>query len=563
MAIETRSLQNQLKLLNSKLTWNQKISLLILAVLVVAGMASLTYYMNQEDYQTLYSGLSNEESGTVIEKLKELKVVYRLEDSGKVIKVPTARVDELRIQLASEGLPQSGKIGFEIFDRTSFGMTEFVEQVNYRRALEGELVRTILSLKEIGQARVHLVLPKQSLFEERAQPAKASVVVKLNAGNRLSEGSVSGIVHLVASAVEGLDPANVTVTDSAGSLLSSVQTSPEEKLTSTQVELKSRTEKDLSAKVQSILEPVVGAGKVRADTSVVMDFSRVEQTEEKYDPQPMAIRSQQKSQEQSQPGTGAAMTAAGVPGTPSNSANPTPTFVPIGKNGGTSSRESESTNYELSRLTRHTIAPTGEIKKVSVAVIVDNATRADKSDNGTVTKQSISRTPEELKKLHDLASAAIGIDTSRGDVLTVENISFDVADESTDGLPPKTFYEKWHDLIQPGLRYGALLLLFLMAYLLLFRPVSRRLTASIDSSLAPQRSMELPAASVGGPELALQTPKTVAGLEAELADGQSTALIPAVRKVDVLRQRISDFIQKDPENSAQVLRMWLSEKGKQ
>src|SRR5215467_7826425 len=264
MAPDIRSLENQLKLLNSKLSWSQKLSLALLTIAVIAGVSALIYYTNQEEYQLLYTNLSAEDSGTVIAKLKELKVVYQLEDSGRAIKVPAARIDELRIQLASDGLPLSGKIGFEIFDRTNFGMTEFVEQVNYKRAMEGELVRTILSLKEISQARVHLVLPKESLFQDKAQPAKASVVVKLNAGRRLSENSISGIVHLVASAVEGLDPSNVTVTDSSGTLLSVLQGSSDDALNRTQLAVRTQMEKDLSAKVTGILEPVVGVGKVKA-----------------------------------------------------------------------------------------------------------------------------------------------------------------------------------------------------------------------------------------------------------------------------------------------------------
>ena len=437
-------------------------------------------------------------------------------------------------------------------------MTEFVKKVNYRRALEGELVRTILSLKEIEQARVHLVLPKESLFEERSKPAKASVVVKLNAGKRLAEGTISGIVHLVASAVEGLDPSNVTVTDSAGNLLSAVQGTSEETLSRTQLALKSQTEKELSGKVQSILEPVVGMGKVKADTSVVIDFSRSEQTEEKYDPQATAIRSQQKTQEQNQP---AAPAAAGVPGTPSNSANPAPTFIPTGRAASSSSRQTEATNYEVSRLTRHTIAPTGDIKKLSVAVIVDNAVQMDKADNGTTTKKSVPRTPEELKKLRDLVSAAIGIDPSRGDVLTVENISFEITEASPEELPTPTFFEKWQDLIRPALKYGAFLILFLMAYLLLFRPVSKRVTASIQTALNEQRG-QLQGSS--NASLALATPKTLKELEAEIDAGHTTAVVPAgdVRKADILKQRIAEFVQRDPENSAQVLRAWLTEKGK-
>src|SRR4030095_1607880 len=300
---------NPFKALNL-LTWSQRISLVVLAAAVVGGVVALIYFMNQEQYQTLYSDLGTEEAGTIIERLKALKVTYTVDDSGKSIKVPAERVNELRLQLASEGLPQGGKIGFEIFDRTNLGMTEFVERVSYKRALEGELARTILSLKEIGQARVHLSLPKDSLFEDRTEQTKASVVLKLKSGRQLSESVVSGIVHLVSSAVEGLNPSNVTVVDSNGRMLSENSGTPEEALTTGQMELKARTEKELTAKVINILEPVVGDGRVKADTSVLMDFSRREQTEEKYDPQSV-VRSSIKNQEQSRPQAGAAP-AAGV-----------------------------------------------------------------------------------------------------------------------------------------------------------------------------------------------------------------------------------------------------------
>lgn len=343
-------LLSQLKQLNEKLTLNQKISIVALAAAIVTGIGLLVYYMGQEEYQTLYSGLNADEASTVVARLKDSKVPYQLADAGRNIRVPKPRIDELRIQLASEGLPQSGKIGFEIFDKTNLGMTEFLEKVSYKRALEGELARTILSLKEISQARVHLVLPKESLFQEKSEPTKASVVIKLNAGKQISDMMVSGIVHMVSSAVEGLSPQNVTVVDVAGRMLSAKQGTAEETLTATQLELKGRYEKDLKLKVVNILEPVVGEGRVKADTWVTLNFNRSEQTEEKFNPQETPIRSQQKSEEQIQPSTAG---PAGVPGTSSNQAAPAPNFIPIAGRGQTSSsKRSETTNYEISKLAR-------------------------------------------------------------------------------------------------------------------------------------------------------------------------------------------------------------------
>jgi flagellar M-ring protein FliF len=344
------------------------------------------------------------------------------------------------------------------------------------------------------------------------------------------------------------------VVDSNGNVLSTRQGTSEEALTGNQLELRSKTEKELSAKVHSILEPVVGPGKVRADASVVMDFSRSEQTEETYDPQTTAIRSQQRTEDRSEPST---TPAAGVPGTQSNDSNQNPAFIPIGRAANTSVRQSESTNFEISRTTRHTLLPAGEIRRVSLAVIVDDAVRTETGADGTTTSRTEPRSAEELKKIRDLVSAAIGIDANRGDMLTVENISFNVPWDSDVSQDP-TFVERWRDLLQPALKYGALLTLFVLAYLLLFRPVSKVMVQQLSQ---PQPSVELAAAAGAA---GLDTPKTVKELEAQLGEGGGTALMPAqdVRKADILKQRVAELVRRDPEASAQLVRAWLSEKSK-
>jgi flagellar M-ring protein FliF len=558
MAAEIRTGANPLKLLNA-LTFNQKISLAVLVVTVVAGITAMVYFVNQDEYQTLYSDLGPEEAGRVVEKLKAQKVLYRIGNSGRSIEVPTDRLNEMRLQLASEGLPQGGKIGFEIFDQNNMGMTEFVERVSYKRALEGELARTILSLKEIGQARVHLVLPKESMFEEKAEPTKASVVVKLKSGKALSESMISGIVHLVSSAVEGLTPDNVTVVDSNGRLLSGARGTGDEALTGNQAELKMRTEKELTSKVVNILEPVVGQGKVRADASVVMDFTRAEQTEEKYDPQGV-IRSQQKNDEHSEPGAAAAGTAAGVPGTKSNDANPPPVFIPTGKNATAVSHQNETTNYELNKVVRHTLEPSGQIKKLSVAVIVDDGVRTETGADGVAVRKSGPRGPEDLKKLNDLVAAAIGVDAKRGDILTVENIAFEAPPDLLQDAAP-TFIDNLRPLARPALRYGVLLVSFLLVYMLLVRPLSNRLFVALDEVGRASRTEK---ALTGSVPPSLGAPQTVGEMEASLDRESSLALspVPDVQKSDILKKRIAEFVQREPEKGAQVLRTWLTDEGK-
>lgn len=553
-------LLTQLKQLNEKLTLNQKISILALTAAIITGVGLMVYFMGQEEYQTLYSGLNAEEASTVVNRLKDLKVPYQLTDAGKNIRVPKPKIDELRIQLASEGLPQSGKIGFEIFDKTNLGMTEFLEKISYKRALEGELARTILSLKEVSQARVHLVLPKESLFQEKSEPTKASVVIKLNAGKQISDMMVSGIVHMVSSAVEGLSPQNVTVVDIAGRMLSAKQGSPEESLTATQLELKGRYEKDLKLKVVNILEPVVGEGRVKADTWVTLNFNRSEQTEEKFSPQETPIRSQQKSEEQVLPG---AAGPAGVPGTASNQSTPAPTFTPInGRGQSSSTKRSETTNYEISKLVRHTVEPVGGVRKLSVAVIVDDAVKMEKGADGSTVKKTTPRSADELKKIRDLISSAVGLDATRGDQLTVENIAFEI-NPGLDDVKP-TFYEKWKELIQPAIRYGAFIILFLLVYFLMVRPVTKKVMAPAQEILTPEAEQAALAEGEIPGALALDSPKTVKELEAQL-DSNIGMLLTApaeIRKSDILRQRITEFIQREPDNAAQVMRMWLTEEGK-
>ena len=553
-------LLTQLKQLNEKLTLNQKISILALAAAILTGVGLMVYFMGQEEYQTLYSGLNAEEASTVVNRLKDLKVPYQLTDAGKNIRVPKPKIDELRIQLASEGLPQSGKIGFEIFDKTNLGMTEFLEKISYKRALEGELARTILSLKEVSQARVHLVLPKESLFQEKSEPTKASVVIKLNAGKQISDTMVSGIVHMVSSAVEGLNPQNVTVVDIAGRMLSAKQGSPEESLTATQLELKGRYDKDLKHKVVNILAPVVGEGRVKADTWVTLNFNRSEQTEEKFNPQETPIRSQQKSEEQILPGSAG---PAGVPGTSSNQATPAPNFTPInGRGQSSSTKRSETTNYEISKLVRHTVEPIGGVRKLSVAVIVDDAVKMEKAADGSAVKKTTPRSADELKKIRDLISSAVGFDATRGDQLTVENIAFEI-NPGLDDVKP-SFYEKWKELIQPVIRYGAFIILFLLVYFLMIRPVSKKVMAPAQEILTPEGELAALAEGAAPGALALDSPKTVKELEAQL-DSNAGLLLPMpveIRKSDILRQRITEFIQREPDNAAQVMRMWLTEEGK-
>ncbi|MGC8793110.1 MAG: flagellar basal-body MS-ring/collar protein FliF, partial [Bryobacteraceae bacterium] len=310
---------NQVRKLLASLSLRQKISLLVAAVGVTASLVAFSQWRRERDFRPLYTGLAPEDAAAVVEKLRTSGVEYRLADNGASVLVPSARVAELRLQMAAAGLPRSGRIGFELFDRTNFGASDFTEQVNYRRALEGELERSVMVLAEVEQARVHITFPKDSVFSEARQPAKASVLVRLRSGMRLSPASVQAICYLVASAVEGLAPEAVAVLDMRGNLLNRARPPQAGEDTSeAALELRQRLEKDLLAKIQATLEPVVGADRFRAGVSVECDLTSGEQSEEIFDPARSVMVSSQKTEDIS-----GSNLASGVPGTASNLPRPT------------------------------------------------------------------------------------------------------------------------------------------------------------------------------------------------------------------------------------------------
>ncbi|MBI5469251.1 MAG: flagellar M-ring protein FliF, partial [Deltaproteobacteria bacterium] len=262
---------------------NSKAAAIAVAAVVITAVVSL-FLMNQgPEYRVLFSQLSPEDSGAVIEKLKEKRVEYKVD--GTAISVPAGKVYETRMELAGEGLPQGGGVGFEIFDKTSFGVTDFVQKINYRRALQGELARTISQIKEVDSARVHLAMPEKGVFLDEKKSARASIILRLKPGKTLSQGQVSSIVHLVANSFENLRPEDVTVVDTAGRMWTKgAEEDDVLKLTASQLEYKRSIEKDMESRIQSLLEKAVGMNKVVARVSVDVDTKQVERTEETFDP---------------------------------------------------------------------------------------------------------------------------------------------------------------------------------------------------------------------------------------------------------------------------------------
>src|SRR5689334_21776287 len=308
-----------MKRLIDSLTWKQILSIVVVAGGVIAGLVSLSRWNQERDFRPLYSSLSPEDAAAVLTKVREGGTEFRLSDNGMTVLVPSGKVAEVRLQLASAGIPKSGRIGFELFDKTNFGTSDFAEQVNYHRALEGELERSVMSLADVEQARVHITFPKDSVFLESKQPAKASVLVKLRPGAKLSPLNVAAICQLTASAVEGLGPEAVSVVDMHGNLLNRPRraASPDEAESEAGLEYRQRIERDLLAKINTTLEPLLGADKFRAAVFVDCDSSSGEQCEETFDPSKSVMSSSQRTEDLS----GGSL-ANGVPGTASNLPRP-------------------------------------------------------------------------------------------------------------------------------------------------------------------------------------------------------------------------------------------------
>jgi flagellar M-ring protein FliF len=517
-------------LIDNILNWptKKKISALILIGGVIVSLLLIFSWAQRPTYQILFSNVSEADSGMIIQKLKEQKVPYQVEGTG--ILVPSDKVYELRLQLAAQGLPQGGGIGFEIFDKTNFGTSDFVQKLNYRRAVQGELSRTIQALSEIETCRVHLAVPEPSLFVEKEAKPSASILVKLKPGRSLSQSQVQGIVHLVSSSVEGLSPEEVTVVDNRGGML----TKPAAEggsgdLNNTQLELQRSYEKEIESRVVNILEPITGKNKVRAKAFASLDFTKVEKTEEKYDPNGQVARSEQKNTEKSV----GASTSGGVPGTASNLPNKkaaTPATT-----GATAQKQSEVTNYEISKVVSRVVGPGLELKRVSVAVVVDGSYAAVQ---GSKTKKYNPRTADEIKRYEDLVKNAVGFSQDRGDEIRVVNMPFETATQED---LPETSRDYWPILLSAA-RYAGPMIAFILVFMFVLKPLTRQLL----SAPAPAGGRSL------GQVPTQALPQTVSEIEKKLE-------APPQPKALTMADDVRDWAKKNPDQAASLIKSWTEE----
>jgi len=543
---------DQVKRIVGTLSGRQLFTILLVAALVSGGIYGLTQWQREAGFRPLYTTLAPEDAALVVQRLKESGVAYRISANGTVISVPEERVAELRLDMAAAGLPKSGRIGFEIFDKTNLGMTDFAEHVNYRRALEGELERSVMALTEVEQARVHISFPQESVFQEARQPAKASVLLRLRGAAQLPETAIPAITHLISSAVEGLAPEAVSVLDMRGNLLNRAKRVSESDSGTSEAALEYRrtVEHDLTSKLDATLEPLVGSGRFRASVSADTDLTSGEQSEEHFDPTQSVMVTSQKTEDISSP----SRTAGGIPGTASNLPDPAPAPVTVG---GGSSRKTESVNYQSSRTVKRTVLPQGGIKRLSVSVLIDHEVHFE--GEGAQAKRVLTAPPpERLKVIHDLAAAAVGLNTERGDQLIVESLPFDstvnLEPPGPASAPPAAPLTPLEQLKKnPKMLYGAAggaAVLLAGLFFLVFKMMKKSPPppAHQPESLPPAKTE--PAAM---PRLA--------GADTWAPSAVGAAPIPALApaRIEVLTNQIRDTAQKDGEIAAGVLRGWLRE----
>lgn len=438
-------------------TVSQRVLIGGLSVIVTLAFVFMIYWLNMPDYRVLYTKLYPEDASKVVSMLQAAKEPYKLQDGGQTIMVPADRVYDLRLKIAGEGTLHGQGIGFEIFDNIKIGQTDFVQHINYQRALQGELARTISEFPQVERARVHLVLPHKSLFIEEQAPPSASVVLKLKDRAELGKKEITGIVNLVSMSVEGLEKSRITVTDMQGQPLYE----PEEDgatvgLSSSQLEYKNEMERKLERRIQELLTPAVGPGKIIARVNAELDFSQRTIHRELFDPDATVLRSETRSEETTQ---GRANLDGGVP-----EAN----FRGDGFTGTQSTqdstRETRTSNFEINREEQSIITPVGELKRLTVAVLVDGTYTTPEEGADPVYAP---RTAEEMAEYERLVKSAIGFDPERADSVEVSNISFGVPEGIDSDSLMRTMLEYAQRFGKPFLN-GLLIFLFLI---LVVRPV--------------------------------------------------------------------------------------------
>ncbi len=542
---------------------NNKKILFFTAIAAVLSIALALLVFNREPpYKVLFTGLADSDGGQVTAALQQMNVPYQIGDGG-VISVPSERVYDTRLKLATQGLPKAGGVGFELMDKQKFGISQFAEQVNYQRSIEGELARTIEAVAVVDSARVHLAMPKQTVFVRDQQQPTASVMLTLRPGRILDGGQIAGIMHLVSSSVPNLPLRNVSIVDQDGNLLSTVPDQNNGSLDRRQLDYVRQIEADYTKRVETILEPIFGKGNARAQVTANVDFSESEQTSESFrpnsTPNPSATRSQQISETLGRD----ANLPSGVPGAltnqppspasapltlPPGAAPGTATLsgLPMGTASGSLSREI-TTNYEVDKTIQHTKSQKGVIKRLTAAVVVNYKMVPD--NQGVLKATPL--TEKEFGQINNLVKEAVGFNAERGDSVNVVNASF------ADAVPVLTVQDKVLDFASNNasdlLKYGLLLLAILYLLFGVVRPIMR----DVVNPPPPPPVDDLETAASSGRLLA------VAGEESEEGESEEDSDNPSPKELqrrvfEANMQNVRELVKSDPRMAAQIIKEWIS-----
>jgi len=518
----------------NKLTLQQKMVIggAVGATMVLLGI--LLFFLNQPNYTSLYSNLSQEDASKVIDQLTAQKVPYEITDNGKTIRVPKEKVYEERITLAGKGIPSSGIVGYEIFDKSTMGMSDFMQKLNYQRALEGELTKSIMEVDGVEGARVHIVIPEKSVFKDEQKLPTAAVVLKLKNSDAISKGNIAAIANLVSSSVEGLQPGKVTIVDTRGKLLSKDDDGDPLAVSSAkQYEIKKSVENYLAQKAQGMLDNVLGYGNAIVEVNADLNFDQVEKTMESYDPNSQVAVSEQNVK------------------TENNGRNLSDSTAQVNQN--------TTTNYEINKTIEKVIAGSGNVKRLSVAVVVNDVSKETKKGDKIVNTTE-PRPKDEMNKLEEIVKNSVGVDPSRNDQVSIVNIPFETKDLDNEKIAEPGMFDDMNKWINPFLMIAAV-----AASIFLLKGLMKRLKTEkiiIGTYNSPQLASvdRIIPAELPGPVAAAQIGAKLKKAMLPVGDIEDDISDDAMRKKNQ-QEKITNYVSKNPVDAAKLINAWLHEDG--
>lgn len=528
------------------LSTSRKMALAVTGGAITLFLVALFYWSSRQAFQPItYGTLNPEDSANIMRLLREKKIPFQVDPAGKSITVPPEYLHDLRLELAMQGMPQTSGVGYELFDKQGFGTTSFLNKVNQKRALEGELMRSINTIKGVKRSRVHLAIPDKSAFVEDQKKPTASVVLDLDPGITLNEKQIYGMTHLVSSAVEGMDPGKVTILDSFGKELSKNIRDSLVSLTSEQSEYKRKIEEEQQRRVEDLLSKVVGEGHVKAAVTADLDFSNTSEQQTILDQDGATIRSQQKVNDTME---GSRPLASGAPGARSNTPGEQPELVQPQGIKNVTNKSNEIVNYDIPKTIRTTQKATGVVKKISVAVLIDGKTTRNVGADGKVETKTEAWSSEKIKEFESIVMGSLALDKKRGDTLEIKNMEFVKEDfEEAQKILDATAMRNY---IQNLVTFGVIGLVIVLFFFFIVRPyirwVTENTTESVDTFL-PQTIEELEK---------IQKSSTMSQLD-EVVPDLPDRLDPEKVEGEMIREKIVTLVDANPHKASLVLKEWL------